>query len=414
MQVAVIGGGVVGVCSAYFLAAAGHQVAVLERYGSVAEETSFANAGLVSPGLAGPIAAPGAPRRLIGWLSRPQAPVFIRPDVRPALWRWLRRWVEECQLDRFRLNKERMQRLAGYSQSILGQLREHHALDYQQTRGILQLIRSPQELQMAGPLLDMLAQCGHPHRQVDPDAVRLIEPALSDSTPLAAAIHFPDDESGNCALFTRQLRSICQDLGVEFHFNSLVDNIAPANNAVSFNVEGRTFAADAVVIAAGVHSAALLRGNGPALPIYPVHGFSATANIKNFDCAPLAAVFDDSYQLAITRMGNRVRVAGTFELGGDDLRLSPPALRTLVKCGNDWFGDAANYNSASFWCGASAMLPEGVPLLGATATRNVFVNIAHGTHGWAMAPGAGKIIADLVSGRASDIDLDGLTLARYG
>ncbi|MDO9216525.1 MAG: FAD-dependent oxidoreductase, partial [Lacisediminimonas sp.] len=271
-----------------------------------------------------------------------------------------------------------------------------------------------QELQLAGPLLDMLAQCGHPHRQIDPDAARLIEPALSDSTPLAAAIHFPNDESGNCALFARQLRSICQDLGVEFHFNSLVDNIAPAANAVGFNIEGRSFSADAVVIAAGVHSAALLRGIGPALPLYPVNGFSATANIKNFDCAPLAAVFDDSYQLAITRMGNRVRVAGTFELGKEDLRLSPPALRTLVKCGNDWFADAANYNSASFWCGACAMLPEGVPLLGATAARNVFVNIAHGNHGWAMAPGSGKIIADLVSGRAPDIDLDGLTLARYG
>lgn len=416
MQVAVIGGGVVGTCTAYFLAAAGHDVVVLERYGNVAQETSYGHAGLVSPGLAAPLAAPGAPRRLMSWLSRPETPVSLKPGVNPALWRWLRRWYAECQLDRFRANKARIQRLASYSQHLLGMLRQHYSLEYEQTKGVLQLFRSQQDWQQSQPLRDFLAESDQTFREVDADAARQIEPSLSDATPLAGALLFGADESGNCALFTRQMRTICQDLGVTFHFNTRVDRIKPAGAQVQFFIDGREFGAQAVVIAAGTDSARLLAELAPGLapPLIAVNGFSATAPIKNFDGAPLAAVQDEAYHVAIARMGNRVRVAGTYEVGKNDLALNPTALRTLVKCGEDWFPDAANYNGASFWAGACLMLPDGVPLLGATGAGNVYANIAHGNQGWAMAPGAGKILADLVSGQEPEIDLDGLTLARYG
>ena len=414
MQVAVIGAGVIGTCTAYFLAAAGHQVVVLERYGNVAQEASFANAGLVSPGLAGPLVVPGAPRGLAAWLSRPETPVAIRPEARPALWRWLRRWNDESGLDQLLVNKERAQRLTRYSQLLLAALRDHHQLPIEQTTGILQLFRTPREQQMAEPFLELLAEGGVAHRHVDPDAARQIEPALSDATPLAGAILLPADESGNCALFTRQMRTICQDAGVEFHFNSEVGHIAAEANRVRFRIEEREFSADALVIAAGAQSGHLLGEVAPALPLFPVTGFSATANIRNYDGAPLAAVYDDSCQVAITRIGNRVRIAGGFQPGRNDTALDPSALAALIKCGEDWFPDASNYNNASFWSGACATLPDGVPVLGKTAAPNVLVNIAHGRHGFAMAAGAAKITADLLSGQEPEIDINGLTLARYG
>lgn len=414
MQVAVIGGGVIGVCTAYFLAEAGHEVVVIERYGNVAQETSFGNAGIVSLGYVSPWAAPGMPKKMLSYLFKPESPVLFKPSMDPALWRWLRKWLAECELERFKINKQRMQRLTAYSQHILQQLRTRYELQYEQTRGVLQLFRSRKELQMAQPALDLLAGSGIEHRMVDPDAARTIEPALSYHTPLAAALHLAQDEAGNCPLFTRQLRNIAQEMGVEFHFNSTVDAIRPEGGRVGFRIQDRSFSADAVVIAAGIDSVPLLESVGVHVPLYPVKGYSATAFIKNFDQAPVSALLDETYKVAITRMGSRVRIAGTAELGSRTLDLHGSALRTLAKVGEDWFPDAANYGTATFWCGARAMLPDGAPLIGATPMHNVYVNVGHGSAGWAMAAGSGKLLADLMSGRAPDINTDGLTLSRYG
>ncbi len=414
MQVAVIGGGVIGVCTAYFLAAAGHQVVVIERYGNVAQETSFGNAGLVAPGCTAPWAAPGMPKKILSCLFKAEAPVLFKPAMDRALWRWMRMWLTECELERFRINKERMQRVAFYSRDILQKLREHYQLEYEQTKGVLQLFRTQHERQMAQPAIDLLAEHDMAHQVVDADAARLIEPALAVHTPFAAGLYLPQDESGNCPLFTRQLKTIAQSIGVEFHFNSTVSTLVRQDDRISMQIGDRTFRADAVVIAAGIDSVQLLEPLGIRIPLYPVKGYSATAFIKNFDQAPRAALIDESYKVAITRMGSRIRVAGTAELGSRTLDLHEAALRTLVKAGDDWFPDAANYNTATFWCGARPMLPDGAPLLGATPVKNVFINIGHGSAGWTMAAGAGKIVADLVSGQAPDIDMDGLTLSRYG
>lgn len=413
MQVAVIGGGVIGVCTAYFLAEAGHQVVVLERHGNVAEEASYGNAGVIAPGYVTPWAAPGMPGKILSYLFKSEAPVLFKPTMDPALWRWMRRWLSECQLERYHINKARMQRVAFYSRDVQQQLREHYQLDYEQNLGYLQLFRSVRDIQLAQPAVALLAENNVPHRMVDADEARSIEPALDRNTPLAGGLHLPQDESGNCPLFTKQLKSIAQSIGVEFQFNRNVRSIQSEGRGVALHIDDSVAYADAVVLAAGADSTQLLTPLGIRVPLYPIKGYSATASIKNFEDAPLAALMDESYKVAITRMGSRIRIAGTAELGSRALTLRDAALRTLMRVGNDWFPDAANYNVANFWCGARPMLPDGAPLLGATPIKNIYLNIGHGSSGWAMAAGSGKILADLLSGRAAEIDMDGLTLSRY-
>ena len=414
MQVAVVGGGVAGVCTAYFLAAAGHQTVVLERYSNVALETSFGNAGLMAPGHAAPWAAPGMPQKLLSYLFKPESPAVLKPGMNPTLWRWMRRWLAECDIARFRVNKMRMQRLAVYSNGLMSLLREHHGLDYEQTRGLVQLFRSQAERAMAQPLLTLLDESGIAHQLLDPDQARLVEPALAYHTPLNSALHIPDDEAGNCPLFTRQLRMIAQDMGVAFHFDSSVDEIAVEGRGVGLRIGDQRFSADAVVVAAGYDSLPLLQKLGLRMPIYPVKAYSASVSIREFEQAPLASLSDESYKVSISRLGTRIRVAGTAELGFPAPELREAALRTLVKVGEDWFPDAANYNASTFWSGVWPMLPDGVPVIGPTPLSNVYVNLGHGASGWAMAAGSGKLIADMISGRQPDIDTEGLTLSRYG
>lgn len=413
-QVVVIGGGVVGVCTAYFLAEAGHEVAVIERHQNVAHEASFANAGIVSPGYVTPWAAPGMPRKVLSSLFKSEAPVLMKPSADRAMWRWLRRWLSECDLERFRINKTRMQRVAFYSRELLHQLRDTYDIDYEQTEGVLQLFRTEHEMKLAEPALDLLAEYEVPHQIVDPETARLIEPALASQTKLAGALHLPHDHAGNCPLFAKLLKNIASSMGVQFHFSATVKAIEPVGGQVWLTVDDHRFAADAVVLAAGIDSAQLLKPLGINVPLYPVRGYSATAPIKNFDQAPHAALLDESYKVAITRLGGRIRVSGIAELGSNAAELNQGALRTLAKVGADWFPNAANYATANFWCGIRPMLPDGPPVLGATPVRNVYLNIGHGSGGWAMAAGSGKVLADIISGHSPEIDMDGLTLARYG
>lgn len=413
-QIAVIGGGVVGVCTAYFLAAAGHEVVVVERHQNVAQEASFANAGVVAPSYVAPWAAPDMPRRILSSLLRSEAPVLLKPTMDRALWRWARRWLSECDLERYRINRARMQRVAFYSRDLLRQLAEAYQIDYEQTEGLLQLFRTGSDLRMAEPALAMLEEYGIPHRMLDPDQARALEPGLAGDTPLAAALHLPEDEAGNCPLFTKRLRHIASSIGVHFHFSSPVEAIEADAGRVLLRIDGGSFPADAVVLAAGIDSVNLLKPLGIHVPLFPVKGYSATAAIKNFDHAPRATLLDEAYKTAITRLGSRIRISGIAELGSRTDTLHEGAIRTLAKVGGDWFPDAANYAKANFWCGVRSMLPDGPPLLGATPVRNVYLNIGHGASGWAMAAGSGKIVADLISGQAPEIDMDGLTLARYG
>lgn len=414
-QVAVIGGGVIGVCTAYFLAEAGHEVVVIERHQNVAQEGSFAHAGIVAPGYSTPWAAPGMPRRfLMQLLFKPESPLILNPSLDRAMWRWVRRWLAECDIERYRINRARMQRLGIYSRNLLAQLRDHYQIDYEQTQGVLQLFRTTKEMKLAAPAMEILAESEVPHQLLDPDGVRAIEPALASNTPLAGGVYLPQDEAGNCPLFARRLKHIASSIGVQFHFASTVKYIQPESRGVTLQIDDQQFSADAAVIAAGMDSVQLLKQLGIHVPLHPVKGYSATALIKNFDRAPQTALIDESHKVAIARMGGRIRIAGTAEIGSSGKELHERAIRTLVKTGGDWFPDAAHYAKANFWCGVRPMFPDGPPVLGATPARNVYVNIGHGSSGWAMAAGSGKILADIISGHTPDIDMDGLTMARYG
>lgn len=421
MRVAVVGAGVIGVCTAYFLAEAGHEVVVIERRNHVAEEASFGEPGILATGSIAPWAAPGMPSVLFSQLWKSCASVKLDSKLSPAMWRWIRLWKKECELARYQVNRERMHRLTSYSSDIMQQLRDRYQLDYEQSSGFLQLFRSEQDRQLAQTALKFLTDYGITHAELDAEGVRQIEPALSTLTALTGGVFFPDDGAGNCPLFTRQMRSLAQALGAEFYFGATVRSITSQDDGVTLQIDDQSFSADAVVLATGADSAALLNGLGLQLPVFPVKNYAATVAIRNFDAAPVAALMDEHYKVAITRMDNRIRIAGTVELGArkvtrsDDRNtaIQTGALHTLLTVANDWFPDACNYNTATFWSGSSLMLPDGPPVIGETAHKNVFINLGHGSSGWTMAAGAGKLVSALVSRQATEIDMQGLSTARF-
>ncbi|WP_317924102.1 MULTISPECIES: D-amino acid dehydrogenase [unclassified Cupriavidus] len=426
MHVIVIGAGVIGVSSAWYLRQAGFDVTVLERRGAPAQETSFGNAGMIAPGYVTPWAAPGMPGKVLRTLFAREAPVVFRPSADPAMWRWIARWLGECKLERYRANKLRMQRLAFYSRECLHRLRSELEIDYEQSQGYLQLFRAARDLDLAGPAVALLRENNVPHQLVSAQECRRIEPGLAADTPLAGGLHLPEDESGNCPMFVRALHRHAEAAGVAFRFETQVARIR-ADQGGRLQVElahasggsAPAMAADRVLVAAGVDSAPLLQPLGLHVPLYPVKGYSVTLLVRDELQAPLGALMDESYKIAITRLGNRMRVAGTAELGSRRLDLRPAALRTLIKVARDWFPVAGNYQEATQWAGARPMLPDGPPLIGPTAVPGLFLNLGHGSTGWAMSCGSGKIAADQIAASAGaacgpDIDMEGLLPDRYG
>jgi D-amino-acid dehydrogenase len=414
MRVIVVGAGIIGVCTAYALRRAGHDVTVLERRSGVAQEASFANAGVLAPGYVGPWAAPGMPRKVLAHLFRAESPVVFRPAASPALWRWLRRWWRECDLERYQRNRARMQRLAFFSQQELRAVCAQHAIEYEQSIGYLQLLRSEREVGTAQTTGALLTQLEVRHTLLDAAQCRTLEPALHPATPLAGGMHLPDDETGNCAYFAHQLKDIAAADGVDFRFGVEVRALDMALGRIdAVQTSAGSVRGDAYVMAGGVDSAALLERIGLRLPLLAVKGYSATAAITAFEHAPFLSVMDETYKVAVTRMGNRLRVAGTAEIGTRSMQLRDSALRTLSKVASDWFPYAASYRLAKFWVGARPMLPDGPPVLGRTPVANLYLNTGHGSSGWVMAVGSGRIVAEIISGGEAPIDLDGLTLDRY-
>ncbi len=328
MRAVVVGAGIIGVCTAHALRRAGLDVTVLERRSGVAQETSFANAGVMAPGYVGPWAAPGMPRKVLSYLLRPEAPVVFRPSLSPALWRWILRWLGECNAERYRRNRARMQRLAFYSQEQLRTLRTRHALEYEQATGYLQLFRTETEVEASATTRAMLAELGVRHTLFGAEQCRALEPALHPATALAGGLHLPDDETGNCAFFAHQLKDIAIRDGVEFRFGVDVQAADMALGRVeSLRTSVGPIRADAYVVAGGIDSLRLLAPIGIRLPMLAVKGYSATAAITAFEHAPFTSVMDETYKVAITRMGNRLRVAGTAELGTRAMTLREGPLR---------------------------------------------------------------------------------------
>ncbi len=444
MKVAVIGAGIIGVTSAWELAADGHEVTVFERRGSVAAEASFANAGLVAPGYVAPWAAPGMPGKVLGQMFSKHAAVRVHATLRAGEVAWLWRWWRACRLRTYQTNRRRMQRLAEYSRKRLQTLTSTLRLDYERADGCLVLLRSPRDEALAQAGLAMLAANGQRFEVIDAAQCRAIEPGLGDETPLHRGIYLPDDEVGNCRQFATLLRTEAQRAGVRFRFHTEVQQIGagpaprlvhlhvpPAEASVLLNIVADTAAAhdtvpmplqpitegfDAIVVCAAMASRELLRPHGLKLPLHPVYGYSITAPLRRVDphgeIGPRAALMDERYKVAISRLGARVRVAGTAEIGGTPSRHDPRAIQTLYKVLHDWFPGCARLSQAQVWKGARPMLPDGPPVLGASGVAGVWLNLGHGANGWALACGSARLLADSIAGRPAAIDIDGLGLAR--
>ena len=416
MKVIVLGGGVIGVSTAYYLARAGAEVTVLERQSDVALETSFANAGQVSPGYSTPWAAPGIPLKAIKWLFQRHAPLAIRADGSLFQLRWMAAMLRNCTDARYAVNKERMTRLAEYSRDCLRQLRQDTGIEYEQrTQGTLQVFRTAAQMEAARRDTAVLEECGVPYRlMTDAGELAEYEPALARAQGLVGALHLPGDETGDCQRFTTELAEKARRLGVQFRFNTDIQRLQTQGQAIT-GVQlagGELLSADRYVLALGSYSRALLAPLGLDLPVYPVKGYSLTVPLLDPANAPVSTVMDETYKVALTRFDHRIRVGGMAELGGFDLRLNPRRRETLEMVLGNLFtgGDMAR---GEFWTGLRPMTPDGTPIVGGTRYANLMLSTGHGTLGWTMAAGSGKLMADLTLGRQPDIRTDGLGLERY-
>jgi D-amino-acid dehydrogenase len=416
MRVLVLGAGVIGVTTAYYLAQEGHEVTVVDRQPGAGLEASFANAGNVCPGYATPWAAPGMRGKALRWMLKEQAPLKLNFRADPTLLAWIMRWLRECKPERFRVNKSRMQHLSYYSLRCLQGLRREIGLTYERsTDGILQLLRTREEVDAVANHLPVLEAAGIPHRLVDARGCVTLEPALEFArTPFAGGLHLPGDETGDCYQFTQELAEHASARGVRFRFETTIEDLRLEGDRVAgVETSEGVLGADRYVVALGHGSVRLLAPLGIRLPIQPVKGYSVTLPITAFDHAPRASVMDEHSKIAITRLGNRIRAAGTAELGATDLDTPPARFEALLDTLRALFPEAADETRADFWAGMRPMTPDGPPILGPTPVANLYLNVGHGSQGWSMACGAARVVAQIVSGRDPGLDIDGLTLTRY-
>ncbi len=417
MHVMILGAGVVGVTSAWYLARAGHQVTVVDRQAEPAQETSYANAGQISPGYSAPWAAPGVPFKAIKWLLQDLAPLAI--DVRH--WdrhtlSWMTRMLLNCNERSYHINKGRMMRLAEYSRDCLKAARNELGLDYEQrTGGTLQLFRQHSQMAASEKDIAVLRECGVEHQLLDVDDCVNYEPGLEHSRDkLVGGLRLPGDETGDCQAFTRQLAEHCRELGVEFRMNTAVQGLMCQQHRIDGVITNQgNLKADAYLMAMGSFSAPMLRQINLDLPIHPIKGYSLTVPITDAERAPQSTLMDETYKVAITRFNDRIRVGGTAEIAGYQLNLPEKRRANIEFVVNDLFPGAGNTAEAEFWTGLRPMTPDGTPIIGATDIDNLFLNTGHGTLGWTMSMGSAKVIADLISQRQTDIDAADLSLSRY-
>jgi D-amino-acid dehydrogenase len=417
LRVAVLGAGVIGTSVAYYLARDGHRVTVLERQSAAGLETSFANAGEVSPGYLAPWAGPGVPVKAIKWLLMRHRPLVIWPLADWAMWRWGLAMLANCTARAYDVNKSRMLRLAEYSRDCLRRLRADTGIAYdERTQGTLQLFRTQKQLDGTGADIEILRRFGVPFELLDRDGCIGHEPALARVRgKFAGGLRLPGDETGDCFKFTQALAALAAGLGAEFRYGSTISALAPAGDRIEgAATRAGLVEADAYVLALGSYSPLLARPLGLDLPVYPVKGYSITVPIADPAGAPESTVMDETHKVAVTRLGDRIRAGGTAELAGYSLTLREARRTTLDHVVTDLFPAGGDVSRAEFWTGLRPMTPDGTPVIGATRYRNLYLATGHGTLGWTMAAGTGRVLADLIGARRPEIDLEGLTLARYG
>ncbi|OQM74686.1 D-amino acid dehydrogenase [Manganibacter manganicus] len=416
MKVLILGSGVIGVTSAYFLAEAGHEVTVIDRQPGPALETSFANAGEISPGYSSPWAGPGVPVKALKWLTMKHGPLVIRPGFDRHMWSWMLKMLRNCTAERYAVNKSRMVPVAEYSRDVLKALRSTTNIAYdERAKGTLQLFRTQKQLDSIGGDVEVLKQTGVPFEVLDPEGCIAAEPGLGAvREKFVGGLRLPGDETGDCQMFTERLAEIATAAGVKFEYGVTLTGIETAQGKVTgVTTSAGPGRADAYVMALGSYSPIWMRKLGQPIPVYPVKGYSITVPIVNASAAPESTIMDETYKIAITRLGDRIRVGGTAEISGYNLSLNDARRDTLIHSVTDLFPAAGDISKATFWTGQRPMTPDGPPIIGLSKYANLYLNTGHGTLGWTMSCGSARVLADIMSGRAPDIDASALGPQRY-
>ncbi len=418
MRVVVMGAGVIGVTTAYYLARQGAEVTVLDRQAGPGLETSYANAGELSYGMTSPWAAPGIPMKAIKWLFMKRRPLFIWPLISPTMWKWGAQMVMNCNEESYAINKARMVRVSNYSRDCMPDLIAETGIEYDgREQGTLQLFRTEKQLKGSKADQEILAQFDSPYEVLDRDGCIAVEPALAEvKGKFVGGLRLLADRTGDCRMFTMALADKCAEMGVEFQYGQSIRGIAVEDGkviGVDTEMAGR-ITGDKYVCALGSYAPMVLKPVGIRLPVYPVKGYSVTLPVTDDAFAPQSTIMDETHKVAITRLGDRIRVAGTAEIAGYSGRLGPHATDTVRHVISDLFPKGGDISKAEGWTGLRPMTPDGTPVMGATRYDNLYLNTGHGTLGWTMACGSGRAVADVVCGKEPEISFDGLTAARYG
>ncbi len=416
MKVLVMGAGVIGVTTSYYLAKAGFEVTVIDRQPGPALETSFANAGEVSPGYASPWAGPGVPVKAVRWILDRYGPLVVRPQADPAMWRWMLQMLRNCTAARYAVNKSRMVSIAEYSRDCLRALRADIGITYdERSQGTLQLFRKQSQLDSIGGDVEVLRQYNVPFEVLDRDGCVHAEPGLAAvRSTFVGGLRLPDDETGDCQMFTERLEKIAVGLGVRFVYDTTIKSIdVDGRRLIHVSTDKGIFAADKYVMALGSFSPLLLRPLNIDIPVYPVKGYSITVPIIDDASAPQSTVMDETYKVAITRLGDRIRVGGTAEVGSYKVNLPPDRRAPLDRSLRDLFPNGGDLSCSTFWSGLRPMTPDGPPVIGPTRFDNLYLNTGHGTLGWTMACGAARVLSDQIAGRRPEIATDELSIRRY-
>ena len=418
MKVVVMGAGVIGVTTAWYLAKQGAEVVVLDRQTGPGLETSYANAGELSYGMTSPWAAPGIPMKAVKWLFMKRRPLFIWPLISPTMWMWSIQMIRNCNPDSYRINKSRMVRISNYSRDVMPDLIGETGIEYDgRAQGTLQLFRTQKQLKGSRADQEILAEFDSPHEELDRDGCIAAEPALAQvRDKFVGGLRLTADRTGDCRMFTMALAEKAAELGVQFQYGQSIRAIAVENGRVAgvdTELAGR-ITGDKYVCALGSYAPRLLKPIGLKLPVYPVKGYSVTLPVVDDAKAPQSTLMDETHKVAITRLGDRIRVAGTAEIAGYSNRLGPHATDTVKHVIGDLFPGGGDLSQAEGWTGLRPMTPDGTPILGGTQYDNLYLNTGHGTLGWTMACGSGRAVADVVLDRTPEISFDGLTADRYG
>ena len=414
MKILILGAGVIGVTTAWYLAKAGHEVTVLDRQSGAALETSFANAGEVSPGYSSPWAAPGIPQKALKWLFMEHAPLIVRPTLDPATVRWMLSMLRNCTKARYTRNKGRMVRVAEYSRDCLIDLRAETGIQYdQRTQGTLEVFRSQKQLDNIGKDVEVLKAGGVPFEILDAAGCARAEPGI-DASKIVGGLRLPNDETGDCHKFTTALAALAEAAGVRFIYNVDIRGLRHDGRQVTaVETDQGTYTAGVFIGALGSYTPKLVKPLGLDLPVYPVKGYSITVPIINEARAPISTVMDETYKVAITRLGDRIRIGGMAEIARFNMDLPPARQATLTHSVEDLFTGAGDQSQAKFWCGLRPMTPDGTPVIGRTRYDNFWLNTGHGTLGWTMSCGSARVLADMISGMKPEIETADLSIARY-